>query len=196
MIVVHLQALSFPAKPRPPNLQSSPSWKPSAGQKQHHPRPGRDGDLNLRHLPTTPGSGFSTRSGASSRPSAPPAPPKEPEFGLLTSFALRQRRGVNHARGPGFQHLFGDRAREPRLQTASEDFGDIPGTGNIPYTYWGHRRDGPRRLTVPRVHGRPGAEDHPSQHSLVCSCPSSSRPYRPAPKLSSPQPRHNDADGP
>jgi hypothetical protein len=36
-----------------------------------------------------------------------------------------------------FADHFGDRAGELPLQTASEDFSDIPAALGIPYTYWG-----------------------------------------------------------
>jgi metal-dependent amidase/aminoacylase/carboxypeptidase family protein len=65
-----------------------------------------------------------------------------------------------------FSSQFGDQARELPLQTASEDFSDIPDALGIPYTYWGIGGIDPDSYERARAAGRI-AEDIPVNHSAT-----------------------------
>jgi amidohydrolase len=64
--------------------------------------------------------------------------PQDPEFELFDRFPPTQNDPPTTARvRAAFDALFGDRAQDLPLQTASEDFSDIPDALSVPYTYWG-----------------------------------------------------------
>ncbi|WP_442921878.1 amidohydrolase [Microbacterium sp. CH12i] len=64
--------------------------------------------------------------------------PKEPEIEIYDSFPLTENDESVTARvADAFSAHFGDHAGELDLQTASEDFSDVPRALGIPYTYWG-----------------------------------------------------------
>jgi metal-dependent amidase/aminoacylase/carboxypeptidase family protein len=65
-----------------------------------------------------------------------------------------------------FRSQFGEQARELPLQTASEDFSDIPGALGIPYTYWGIGGIDPDSYERARAAGKI-AEDIPVNHSAT-----------------------------
>jgi len=64
--------------------------------------------------------------------------PREPEFELYDGFPLTMNDAeATHRVTAAFAAWFGDNAGELPLQTASEDFSDIPSALGVPYTYWG-----------------------------------------------------------
>jgi hippurate hydrolase len=64
--------------------------------------------------------------------------PKDPEFELFDHFPLTSNDPDVTARvAAAFAAQFGDAAQELPLQTASEDFSDLPEAFGVPYTYWG-----------------------------------------------------------
>ncbi len=64
--------------------------------------------------------------------------PKEPTFELFDRFPLTSNDSATTARLAGvFSSFFGDHTQEMNLQTASEDFSDIPAALGTPYSYWG-----------------------------------------------------------
>jgi len=64
--------------------------------------------------------------------------PREPEFEVYDSFPSTENDPAATARvADAFAAWFGDQAGELPLQTASEDFSDIPRALGVPYTYWG-----------------------------------------------------------
>jgi len=64
--------------------------------------------------------------------------PKDPEFELFDRFPLTGNdEQVTERVAGAFAGFFGDRAQPMGLQTASEDFSDIPRALGAPYTYWG-----------------------------------------------------------
>jgi hippurate hydrolase len=60
--------------------------------------------------------------------------------------------------------FFGDRATDLPLQTASEDFSDIPTSLSAPYTYWGIGAVDPATYDKAEAAGRV-AQDIPVNHS-------------------------------
>jgi hippurate hydrolase len=63
-----------------------------------------------------------------------------------------------------FDHFFGDRAQTLPLQTASEDFSDIPHALSAPYSYWGIGGIDPDTYHAAEAAGRV-AQDIPVNHS-------------------------------
>jgi hippurate hydrolase len=64
--------------------------------------------------------------------------PQDPEFELFDRFPPTQNDEATTERvRQAFDAFFGDRSQDLPLQTASEDFSDIPGALSAPYTYWG-----------------------------------------------------------
>ena len=67
--------------------------------------------------------------------SASPAPP---EFEMFDQFPPTMNESTTTAEvAKAFADFFGDRLQELPLQSASEDFSDIPNALGVPYTYWG-----------------------------------------------------------
>jgi hippurate hydrolase len=64
--------------------------------------------------------------------------PRPPEFELFDRFPVTDNDPtVTERVATAFADYFGDDAQELPLQTASEDFSDIPRALGVPYTYWG-----------------------------------------------------------
>ena len=64
--------------------------------------------------------------------------PKDPEFELYDEFPLTVNdETVTDQVADAFAEFFGDDAQELPLQSASEDFSDIPSAIGTPYSYWG-----------------------------------------------------------
>jgi amidohydrolase len=64
--------------------------------------------------------------------------PQDPEIELFDRFPLTHNDPSTTARvRAAFDAVFGDRAQDLPLQTASEDLSDIPYALSVPYTYWG-----------------------------------------------------------
>jgi hippurate hydrolase len=64
--------------------------------------------------------------------------PRDPEFELFDRFPPTQNDPATTERvRSAFDGFFGDRSQDLPLQTASEDFSDIPSALSVPYTYWG-----------------------------------------------------------
>jgi hippurate hydrolase len=91
--------------------------------------------------------------------------PKEPDFEIFGSFPLTVNDDATTTRvAEAFSAYFGDRAGSLELQTASEDFSDIPRAGNIPYTYWRIGGTEPRAYRAAVQAGRV-QDDIPANHS-------------------------------
>lgn len=64
--------------------------------------------------------------------------PKEPEIEVYDSFPLTSNdEAVTAKLAAAFREHFGDQTGELPLQTASEDFSDVPTGLGAPYSYWG-----------------------------------------------------------
>lgn len=93
--------------------------------------------------------------------------PKPPEFELFDRFPLTENdEGVTDRIATAFAEHFGASAQELPLQTASEDFSDLPRSLGIPYTYWGIGGIDPGRYETARAAGRI-AQDIPVNHSAT-----------------------------
>jgi amidohydrolase len=91
--------------------------------------------------------------------------PKDPEFELFDRFPPTRNDPATTARvRAAFDAFFGDRAQDLPLQTASEDFSDIPNALSVPYTYWGIGGIAPDAYRRAAEAGRL-AEDIPVNHS-------------------------------
>lgn len=91
--------------------------------------------------------------------------PKEPDFTLFDRFPPTTNDARTTARvRTAFDSFFGDRATDLPLQTASEDFSDIPTALSIPYTYWGIGGVDPDIYRKAEAVGRI-AQDIPVNHS-------------------------------
>jgi amidohydrolase len=93
--------------------------------------------------------------------------PQPPDFELFDRFPVTENDAeVTEKVAAAFSSQFGEQARELPLQTASEDFSDIPGALGIPYTYWGIGGIDPNSYERARAAGRI-AEDIPVNHSAT-----------------------------
>jgi amidohydrolase len=93
--------------------------------------------------------------------------PQPPDFELFDRFPVTENDAeVTDKVAAAFSSQFGEQARELPLQTASEDFSDIPGALGIPYTYWGIGGIDPDSYERARAAGRI-AEDIPVNHSAT-----------------------------
>ena len=93
--------------------------------------------------------------------------PRPPEFELFDRFPLTDNDpGVTERVAAAFRRRFGDDAVELPLQTASEDFTDLPGAFGIPYTYWGIGGIDRDLYEQARAAGRV-AQDVPVNHSAA-----------------------------
>jgi metal-dependent amidase/aminoacylase/carboxypeptidase family protein len=91
--------------------------------------------------------------------------PKDPEFDVFDRFPPTRNDPATTARvRAAFDAFFGDRAQDLPLQTASEDFSDIPNALSVPYTYWGIGGIAPDAYQRAAEAGRL-AEDIPVNHS-------------------------------
>lgn len=90
---------------------------------------------------------------------------REPDIQLYDSFPLTSNdETVTATVAAAFEAHFGDRAGELALQTASEDFGDIPRALDVPYTYWGIGGTDPEAWDA-AVRAGTVASDIPANHS-------------------------------
>ncbi|MGN6413339.1 amidohydrolase [Flexivirga sp.] len=91
--------------------------------------------------------------------------PKEPEFELYDEFPPTVNDdATTELLAAAFADFFGDDAQELPLQSASEDFSDIPTALGIPYSYWGIGGTDPDAYAVAAQAGRVSA-DIPVNHS-------------------------------
>lgn len=91
--------------------------------------------------------------------------PEPPEFELFDQFPLTENDpAVTERVATAFTSYFGDRAAELPLQTASEDFSDLPTALGAPYTYWGIGGIDPDTYRQAAAAGRI-AQDIPVNHS-------------------------------
>jgi hippurate hydrolase len=64
--------------------------------------------------------------------------PREPDIELFDRFPPTENDSQTTQKvRAAFDEAFGERAEDLALQTASEDFSDIPNALQVPYTYWG-----------------------------------------------------------
>ncbi|XEM95036.1 amidohydrolase [Rhodococcus sp. JVH1] len=93
--------------------------------------------------------------------------PKDPEFELFDRFPPTVNDPDTTARvAAAFTEHFGGRSRVMPLQTASEDFSDLPTALGVPYTYWGIGGIDPDSYRTAEEAGRV-AEDIPVNHSAT-----------------------------
>jgi amidohydrolase len=91
--------------------------------------------------------------------------PADPEFELFDRYPLTENDPeVTRRVSSAFERFFGDRAGELPLQSASEDFSDIPRAFGAPYTYWGIGGIDPDLYRAAQEAGRV-SEDIPVNHS-------------------------------
>jgi amidohydrolase len=91
--------------------------------------------------------------------------PKEPDFELFDRFPLTRNEPTVTAKvAEAFRAQFGERAGALPLQTASEDFGDIPTALRVPSCYWGIGGTDPDAYATAVAAGRVG-QDIPVNHS-------------------------------
>jgi hippurate hydrolase len=91
--------------------------------------------------------------------------PKDPEFELFDRFPPTDNDPTVTGRlRSAFDACFGDRAVDLPLQSASEDFSDIPHALKIPYSYWGLGGIDPDTYHAAEAAGRI-AQDIPTNHS-------------------------------
>lgn len=97
--------------------------------------------------------------------------PSEPEFELFDYFPLTENGpDVTERVAAAFAEQSGDKAQELPLQTASEDFSDLPRAIGVPYACWGLGGTGPsstneRRRPVGSTKDVP--VNHPADFALV-----------------------------
>ena len=91
--------------------------------------------------------------------------PREPEFELFDRFPPTQNDADATAKvRAAFEQHFGDNVQDLPLQTASEDFSDIPNALKVPYTYWGIGGVDPATYRRAQEAGRI-SQDIPVNHS-------------------------------
>ena len=91
--------------------------------------------------------------------------PSQPEFELFDRFpaTVNDAATTDRVRAAFVDH-FGEEAQELDLQSASEDFSDIPNALGVPYTYWGIGGVDPETYRTAAAAGRL-AQDIPVNHS-------------------------------
>jgi hippurate hydrolase len=95
------------------------------------------------------------------------ASPKPPDFELFDRFPLTDNDPeATRKVAAAFDRHFGAAAQELPLQTASEDFSDIPKALGVPYTYWGIGGIDPGTYERARAAGRI-AQEIPVNHSAT-----------------------------
>ncbi|HCE60800.1 amidohydrolase [Janibacter terrae] len=91
--------------------------------------------------------------------------PHEPQLELYDRFPATVNDEATTARvRAAFDEHFGADSRELPLQSASEDFSDIPTALGVPYTYWAIGGIDPQRYAAAEAAGRVD-EDIPANHS-------------------------------
>lgn len=97
--------------------------------------------------------------------SAASGAPKEPDIEVYDSFPLTSNdEAVTGKLAAAFREHFGDRAGELSLQTAGEDFSDVPTALGVPYAYWGIGGTDPELWRTAVANGTVES-DIPSNHS-------------------------------
>jgi amidohydrolase len=90
--------------------------------------------------------------------------PTDPEFKTVASFPLLDNDAASTDRvAAAFTARFGKDALDLPRQTVSEDFGVIPASVGVPYTYWGIGRTDRQAYLAAEKAGR--LQDLPSNHS-------------------------------
>jgi amidohydrolase len=91
--------------------------------------------------------------------------PKDPDFEMYGYFPPTDNdtKTTDRVRA-AFDDLFGDMSKDLALQTASEDFSDLPNGLSVPYTYWGLGGIDPDLYRKAEAAGRVD-EDIPVNHS-------------------------------
>ena len=93
--------------------------------------------------------------------------PKPPDFELFDRFPLTDNQPeATRKVADAFRAHFGTDAQDLPLQTASEDFSDIPNALGIPYTYWGLGGIDPDTYERAQAAGRV-SQDIPVNHSAT-----------------------------
>jgi hippurate hydrolase len=93
--------------------------------------------------------------------------PTEPVVELFVHFPLTSHDPDATARvAAAFAEQFGDAAQDLPLQTASEDFSDLPEAFSVPYTYWGLGGTDPELYAKAGSAGRL-SQDVPVNHSAA-----------------------------
>lgn len=91
--------------------------------------------------------------------------PEAPEFELFDRFPpTTNDSATTHRVSAAFADFFGDRLQVLPLQSASEDFSDLPNALGVPYTYWGIGGIDPTTYQAAEAAGRI-AQDIPVNHS-------------------------------
>jgi amidohydrolase len=91
--------------------------------------------------------------------------PQPAEFEMFDQFPLTTNDNAVTARvARAFADYFGERSRPLPMQTASEDFSDIPNALGVPYTYWGIGGIDPDTYSKAEEAGRV-AQDIPVNHA-------------------------------
>jgi amidohydrolase len=91
--------------------------------------------------------------------------PQPPEFEMFDQFPVTDNDdAVTQTVAAAFADHFGEHAQELPLQTASEDFSDIPTALGVPYTYWGLGGTDPGAYHKAAAAGRV-SQDIPVNHS-------------------------------
>jgi metal-dependent amidase/aminoacylase/carboxypeptidase family protein len=91
--------------------------------------------------------------------------PRAAEFELYDRFPPTHNDATTtEAVRAGFDDFFGDRSQDLPLQSASEDFSDIPQALGVPYSYWGIGGVDAEVFQTAEAHGRV-SEDIPVNHS-------------------------------
>ena len=91
--------------------------------------------------------------------------PKPADYELLERFPLTDNDAKTTEKvAAAFASFFGERARPLPMQTASEDFSDIPRALGIPYCYWGIGGTAAEQYQAAERAGRV-AQDIPVNHS-------------------------------
>jgi len=91
--------------------------------------------------------------------------PREPDVELFDRFPPTDNDEETTKRvRAAFDEVFGERVQDMDLQTASEDFSDIPNAFQVPYTYWGIGGIDPSAYQAAASAGRI-SQDVPVNHS-------------------------------
>ncbi len=93
--------------------------------------------------------------------------PSPPELELFDRFPVTVNDPATTDRvAAAFRDHFGDRAGDLPLQTASEDFSDLPRALGVPYTYWGIGGADPEAYAAAAAAGRV-SQDIPVNHAAT-----------------------------
>lgn len=91
--------------------------------------------------------------------------PQDPQFELFDRFPPTHNDPAVTVRvRAAFDEVFGEQSQDLPLQSASEDFSDLPDALGVPYTYWGIGGIDPGTYRTAEAAGRL-AQDIPVNHS-------------------------------